>query len=50
VEEAATPDAPKDANVELRKQELDRISGGTTNNKQTAAQKAAEKADAYIRS
>jgi bacteriocin-like protein len=39
-----------DAKIELSEQELKSVSGGATNNEQTTAQKAAEKADSYIRS
>jgi hypothetical protein len=35
--------------IELREQDLKRVTGGMTNNQQTTAQKAAEKADSYIR-
>jgi hypothetical protein len=35
--------------IELHEQELSRVIGGMTNNQQTTAQKAAEKADSYIR-
>jgi bacteriocin-like protein len=61
----AAPDAllktGKDANIELSEKDLESVSGGDktdtfkqmqdmTNNKQTTAQKAADKADQYIRS
>jgi hypothetical protein len=61
---AATPDdllkVGKDAEIELSEAQLKDVSGGSagtfkqlqdmTNNSQTTAQKAAEKADSYIRS
>ncbi|HVO02769.1 MAG TPA: hypothetical protein VMT54_11240 [Candidatus Cybelea sp.] len=42
--------AGKAASVELSEAELDRTSGGATNNQATTAQKAADKSDSYIRS
>jgi hypothetical protein len=35
--------------IELHEADLNRVVGGMTNNQQTTAQKAAEKADSYLR-